>query len=390
MRRDTHDEVSSTSSHPSLTEGIRNFGPNERSQLSLQGLQLANHSPLEQRFMNASSFQPNVHPNRRIRATATGQPRRPPGEVPCRTFCQGSIVLVLVWSVGLIWNTFNAFNMDIPLVYPNGTHPHSLAFTQAGALGLDVFFASDWPHAFFSPTGLACHSEMGDRLLIAERYGVHELSLQAPQREPSQFRPALEECLASEPAFHAAGIDDISIQCDPEDGTPVCFAFLLSVGHQHVLQCPLGVFSGSTIIHLPELHSWRAFATGLNVHSFWGLTSKGILELQRRQRASKTAEELVALSIAAQSDLDMAKLHVVNNNAGSASYLLAMDGAGSIRAWPLQSRDQQRVPAISTQEGPRDARWVGMCSTDDALYTIGESRSEYGAKLRRRPLQDVL
>lgn len=84
----------------------------------------------------------------------------------------------------------------------------------------------------------ACHESYGQRVLIAERFAVHEVrvSKNGSQLPPRRLQD-VDLCLAQAPAFHSAGLAGVGLECS-ESGS--CNVLLLAASGDLVLVCPIG------------------------------------------------------------------------------------------------------------------------------------------------------
>lgn len=291
--------------------------------------------------------------------------RRPPGQMPWRTFLQGSQALIVVWCFGFGWSCFNLIlQVDLPLqrVLPGGEllgaarHPERVAELAP-------------PHAFFGARGLACHEAWGPTLLVHERYAVHALRLGVDASsgtwaavgaaEPLGWEPALAGCLAEARDFQAEGIGSVSLQCESRgDAGSTCVAVLLGARGRRALRCPLpGVApdapaaGGNLTLHGGP---WRALAAA--EHGAWALQGAAVVELQPREGVSG---EL--LPKAEVSDAEAAAEHLL---ALGRRALLSLEPGGLLRAWPLAR------PAYLAWQLPRTVRWSGVCAAGGSLYFV--------------------
>jgi len=110
-----------------------------------------------------------------------------------------------IWTICSLW-----FGLSVPLV-PLG---NMLAPDQLDPVLVET---GSWPHHFFTPRGLACHPDLGPILLVAERYGVLELRMDAIDNEPPvpHPQPDVARCLRNDLDFAAGGLSSISLECYP-------------------------------------------------------------------------------------------------------------------------------------------------------------------------------
>jgi len=307
------------------------------------------------------------------------RPRRAPGQMPWRTFMQGSYALAVVWGVGFVWSIFNIlFHVDIPIqpVVPGvsmvGTPKHP-----------ELIFSDAMPHPFFTPRGMSCHADMGPTLLIYERYAVHSLRLAVdpttgmwgvPAGADLSPEPALMACLDAAGDFRAEGMDSLSLTCSHQ--SPGCTATVLGAHGQHTLQCPLGGHDvgveAAPASEAAEVYGgpWRAFTSADSPGAAAWAVRRGrpgaFVQLQRR---SGTSPELVPqVEIAGSAASSVSSLHALDN-----STVVGLEAGGRVHAWFLQSGSQ-----LSWQLPPT-TRWSGLCVANSSLYLLGtQTRQQLG------------
>jgi len=285
---------------------------------------------------------------------ALARKNQPPGQVPYRTFCQASLVYLAVWVFSAGWNLCDGGIKLMP-------RPDAPNETQ-----LELVFDSHWPHSFFKPTGLACHPAAGGAVFIASKYAVHELS-------PSgKLQPALADCLAGEPDFHAAGIQDISIDCPSalSGARGNCTALLLGTSGERALRCNLagGQIAGALL--LPRDNGWRALAASSGT-GFWALGQGEIVELGPQDGGNGVGVQLVPRSsISIGAVTSNTKLHVVAEGEANGGAVVALESDGALRVWPQHGGG----PLLRALPGAGFGSWTGMCSTAGSLYLITEGR----------------
>lgn len=217
----------------------------------------------EERFLTAGGD--SFHPHQREgsgapvgRAERRRRLRRTPGQLPWRTFCQGSLFIISVWAMGFFWCLFRLFYPQIDLPVPSAALGLQRRMEGSSEDGLPrLIFAGPWPHAYFQPLGLAC-AGLGDAgagsegILVSSRFGVHR-----PGTKAESWEPVLAECLARDPEFHAGGLQGLARVCLPaEEGRPSrCGTALLGSNGTSALLCADdeaggGVAEGAIRLHL--------------------------------------------------------------------------------------------------------------------------------------------
>jgi len=200
-------------------------------------------------YRGAETFHPRQDSRR--------ESRTPTGQVPWNTFFWASITIGSVWMLGI-----GAFLIDPALYIGRTPQPVCAAETNAATT-----FALQGPQPLFTngqkllapqqwqprPLPLhavdaACHESYGPRVLIAERYAVHEiqLSTNGTQLPPRRLQD-VDLCLAKAPTFHSAGLAGLGLECT-ESGS--CNVLLLAAAGDRVLVCPLS--SGAETQNLPQ------------------------------------------------------------------------------------------------------------------------------------------
>ncbi|CAE7264154.1 unnamed protein product [Symbiodinium necroappetens] len=186
-----------------------------------------------------------------------------PGRLPAQTVKIGTMVLVGAWATSVVWIiiyiTSEARHLRV-----TGTIEQALAATAASAwmkLFLheptlhkasfrlpfaEVVSFEQWPQAFSKPTALACNPDLGDVLMVVERYRAAVLPLREDAeliKQAATLQARLDRCLSDAPplkAFQAQGIRSASIQCDrTSEAATDCTVWLLSARGSQVLRCPM-------------------------------------------------------------------------------------------------------------------------------------------------------
>lgn len=321
-----------------------------------------------------------------------------PGMVPSRTFTQASYALQAAWVLGTLWNTFDWGENVIPKRH-NQTFPEDQCGNlceqerqtenshpeQAGGIAqaLSTLLQVDghWPHVHFHPTGLACHPAAGTVAMVASKYAVHELDLNA--FPAFHTRPALVECLAADPDFHARGIQDISLDC-PSSASPGsidCDVLLLSSAGDRILRCNLaeGRLKGPQML-LPGNHHWNSLAVGAQ-SSVWALGQDVLLELSPSSRKNDTVMLWPRSEIHAAGASATTKLHVLAEGSEKGGTVMALDAGGRLKAW--QPGAEAPILQVLSGSSSKTKRWAGLCSTMDYLWFITEGEDYAPAALWR-------
>lgn len=315
--------------------------------------------------------------------------RKPPGQLPWRTFRQGSQALIVIWTVGFVWSFCLIFHIELPLKpIPAPEAPEALWKTKWGrrisvssarghVKAPELLFSGSGPHTHFNPRGVSCHAAWGPTILIHERYAVHMLRLEADPdvqlwraAANATFEPALTECLRHAGEFQAEGIISLSLECaavvggggDGDSGHR-CHAVLLGAGGRRAALCDLGkaVEPAWLTIHGGP---WRALAGGAN--SSWALAGPTLVQLQARLGGTDQLLPQLEMSKAAA---NTTQLHALPSGAA----VLGLEARGRLNAWFTDGS-----PQLAWQL-PSNVRWAGVCSTDTALYFVGLSR--FGGEL---------
>lgn len=416
-----------------------------------EALQLAQGDFVQQNFFSDNAaVGTSFHPSRRQKdlGRAEKMPTRPPGQMPWRTFFQGSVVLVLLWIAGTIWVIID---LDLELKIPynrNVTVPEAhhepekvttsepekaehfgdfddskeggfaslsapsvsgssswmrsfwrfLAWTQPvpgwGVQEADIFrkktglkwgaeimFDGDWPHAHFRLRDVACHPRLGlSRVLVAERYGVHELTF-SPGQETAT-RPILTECLSQDKAFVAGGLGSMSLSCSTAGD---CDVVLFSAAGLGALRCPLPLGAGGqnasepTRVALHGGEAFRAVAAGEN-GAAWAVDGEAIVQLGAR--SPTTNDELVPkMEVARNKQIKhVTRLHALGDDA-----VMGLDSRGFLYSWALDGSLPRSyvLPHGSTE-------WTGVCSSGDKVYLAGRHKGGGPASVWRFSAHDGL
>ncbi|CAE7037013.1 unnamed protein product [Symbiodinium sp. CCMP2592] len=150
--------------------------------------------------------------------------RSPPGHLPWVTFRQGTLALLGVWCVGVLWSIFHVFfNIDIVIKPKSESSIANLVSRWVMPSHVEIeLLHQTWPHPHFKPQAITCQAhEDGDlRLLVAERHAVHSLTTvhaatghsMVYASRPS-WQPVAEQCLLQAPDFLAEGVRGMTIRC---------------------------------------------------------------------------------------------------------------------------------------------------------------------------------
>lgn len=343
----------------------------------------------ENAFGHSAQAGASFHPHRQDAATAAdrGLPQRKPGQMPWTTFLQGSYALIVVWSIGFLWSiSFCWLGIDIPLP---PVHPHT-GWARAAARP-DLVYAGSWPHPYFTPRAMACHEAFGPRLLLAETFAVHEISLDGAEDEGSTqaLQPALLDCLSEAPEFQARGIRSISLDCS-SDGS--CAAILLAAAGQETLRCSLGGGSASlegasVAQEAPALSTahggtWRSLAASAAVGaqagaardgSVWALGVDAIVQM--RPRLGSVAGDLVP-----HFEVPHRLGHALEHLQVAGSAVVGLQSSGRLHAWPLWGGD------VMAWQLPTSSRWLGFCAMERSLFLAGVSNADGSVAVWRTTL----
>ncbi|CAE7740342.1 unnamed protein product [Symbiodinium sp. CCMP2592] len=315
-----------------------------------------------------------------------------PGRLPAQTVKIGTMVLVGAWATSVVWIiiyiTSEARHLRL-----TGTIEQALAATAASAwLKLflhestlhkasfrmpfaEVVSFEQWPQAFSKPTALACNPDLGEMLLVVERYRAAVLPLREDAeliKEAASLEARLHRCLSDAPqlkAFQAKGIRSASIQCDrTSNAVADCTVWLLSARGSHVLRCPMiGLANISRVLGGP----WRSLAS----EGPWALRT-----------SNTTFEEPTEDVVQLQPRCDHETCDLIPRR----SYDVAGRGDGLVM-WPTQrswmftfaAREESlRGFRLDADEGavkfidlqlPRFSagdRWLGGCVMSNTLYFL--------------------
>lgn len=320
-------------------------------------------------------------------AEFTALPQRTPGQIPWMTFLHGSYALVFVWFVGFLWSmAFCWSGIDIPLPPVDTMTGWARAATRP-----DLVHSGPWPHAFFTPRALACHTTFGPRLLLAETFGVHEVPLDIAGElgdgdVAPMIQPALADCLANSSDFHARGIRSISLKCE-EEGS--CMAILLATAGRETLHCNL-VQKGAAWVSagFDETRStqfavhggaWRSLASANNGEhdgSVWALGDDSIANL--RPRLGISGDLVPNFDLPHDFGNELEHVHVTR------SAVVALQPSGRLYAWPFSGG------GVKAWQLPVTSQWVGLCVIDQSLFLVGLSRADGSVAVWRTHLPDEL
>jgi len=310
--------------------------------------------------------------------------RRPPGLMPWRTFFQASLILFVIWSIGFLWIlaseifgvhfSSSAFNRD-PNCNPDDLMASGANHVSSG-LPERIQILGGWPHPFFQPEGLACNAH-GDELtlLVMERYAVHELLLSSTAEGTFQGRmqPALESCVARNPAFHAGGFHSLSLDCasganrQSADCDGVLFgATLERNGTRGLMRCKLDRYASEAEHAHIHGRDWHAFTTGTG-GDMWALRDRTVVRLGARRGATNEfvpIAEVPHMRAANTTHLQVLPDHTVlglqPTRTRISAWQVLEDGSIGTYAWQL----------------PRIAKWHAFCATGDAVFLAGTSSSD--------------
>jgi len=345
----------------------------------------------------ARLHQESVNPNRVPTFGATRH-RKPPGQLPWNTFWGGSCALLLVWVMSTIWTICSLwFGLSVPLV-PLG---NMLAPDQLEPVLVET---GSWPHHFFTPRGLACHPDLGPILLVAERYGVLELRMDAIDNEPPvpHPQPDVARCLRNDLDFAAGGLSSISLECYPLIEDPLasssltprqesgsqCSVLLVSAAGKGAMRCPLVHYGDlSSATGFKQAHDadgpasqnmkvyggpWRQLVAG-NEGKFWALGEESLVQLGLR---SGTTSELVPWHESEEAEASSTThLHAFLDKA-----VIGLQVDGKLHAWSQSKRLTKKWIL------PQDVKWSGICTTSDSMYLVGAFEGSEAASVWKSQL----
>lgn len=282
---------------------------------------------------------------RNMRKDATER-RRNPGQMPWRTVRLGSIVLIAMWTVSIIWSiVYEILHVQAPF------HPPQEDKEQLPQLLID----DNWPHTFFAPRGIACHPALGGRIFFVERYGVHELRVDT--QGENELQPALAQCLEHNIDFLAAGIDGISVECSQgESLEPICDAVLVGSPGNSLLRCSL--HEGQKFGHrLPLVggEDWHSVVAG-DGSVFFALRNTTVAQFGPRWSSGRPLPQF-ELPVVAPQDV---KLLVLGRKA-----VLGLEKDGTLHGWSITGKPTEHWHL------PKTSHWTDMCHNGDAFYFIG-------------------
>ena len=322
----------------------------------------------------ATTFHPH-RPSTRQEEAATRPHRRPPGRMPWSTFREASLVLMVVWGVGLLWCFIRIF-LDIDR--PTWHRPDAEllgALGPAVEAGLELVFAGPWPHAHFQPEGgLACHDSLG-AVLVAERYGVYELPLR--NRSLGAPRAALEACLAQDPDFQSRGLRGVAMRCPAGMGEPACDAVLLGVHGAGALRCPLseGALGEPAARLAARSGSWRSLGSG-DVGGLWALREAGDALVWLQPQLGSEVE------LAPRLELPLGVLGGARwAQALPAGVVLGLAPGGKLQAWAPRcdvGHGREEPALLWALDLPKDVEWAGLCVTGAGAAYLASGPSQRG------------
>lgn len=331
---------------------------------------------------------------------------RTPGQVPWRTFWQGSMFIIMLWAVGFVWCVGRIFshNIDVPILVQGATLLGATRYHQLQRLLPQeatrprLIFTGPWPHSFFDPAGLSCEgigSEEGsslESLLVGGRFELHTLSV-AEETSDAAWRPSLAECLAEDPEFHADGMAGLALlrrgsaTCPPgaEVGSASCWpaVVILSANGTTALRCEgRGAAVEATRI---TIHGgpWRSIlAVGPEGDGLAAIRQSdgAVVWLRRRSGGASGGgaglEELVPdfeWSPAARRGSSTAT-GLLRASLLRDTMLLGLQEGSLLRAWDLKQGNG--APALWELQLPQAWRWSELCirAGEEAAYLIARGQ----------------
>lgn len=323
----------------SLPQQTSDEGVNARDEASI-------HSAPRYRMAEAPFF-PHQRSNAELRS------RRPPGQIPWNTFLQGSLLLIAVWSIGTLWTVVSVIFQSEIILVPSETP----AFVR--------IVDGPWPSAYYKPVGMACSPALGELALIVGKFSVHIIGLDGEREH--HMAPALTECLAASPDFHAAGISDVSLNCSAANSpSPTCAAWLLSSSGKRALKCDFvmsnDAYAGAGDMQIAgwkefDLHGgpWRsiAFSRGGQLISM----EKGRL-VQMRMGLNNRSEFLPHRQLPHVMPHDTFQFHVLPS-----SKTIALGPHGHLSAW-----DSAGERIAVWHKGLHS--WMGTCASARSVFAL--------------------
>lgn len=320
--------------------------------------------------------------------------RPPPGDLPWRTFYQGSMVVVGIWAIGTVWSSAQVYlGFHIPIRPVPG--PGLQSWVHSRALELELVSDRRWPHTFFNPKGLGCHSTLGPgRIFVAEAHALHEMQLIAGEGRSAShasWQPALQQCLEQVPDFVANGIRGVSIHCPEgkpmkdnwtlQDADGHCSAVLLGALGQSLLSCQLQGSANASASKVVVSHlyggPWAAVAAISKTESPPSSRAMGIFWAQGQATLVQLGSQALRAAGLQQDGADgpLVPLLEVSSQAQTipttpileVDHMVALsDGSGVLTLTPegLQLRSlgwPQQLHELRLPQGS-GARWAGLCS----------------------------
>lgn len=299
--------------------------------------------------------------------------RSPPGHLPWVTFRQGTLALLGVWCVGVLWSIFHVFlNIDIVIKPKSESSLANLVSSWVMPSHVEIeLLHQTWPHPHFKPQAITCqaHDDGDLRLLVAERHAIHSLTVPGGHSmvygsQPS-WQPVAEQCLLQAPDFLAEGVRGMTLRCRDSE----CFLVLLGLHGRSMLSCPLGLSSSNSTLSELLGGPWKVIAdvSGSDVQrsegSFWTMPGQGNVLVQlgsqlqkaaglpQDHKASAALMPLLEVPVRASSEVtDLVTL-------GSSALSLQRDGTLLIHdlSGSYAETFRQQLPA------DHGARWLGLC-----------------------------
>lgn len=314
-----------------------------------------------------ASAQSDAAAARTLRRVAAA--RTPPGRIPWRTFLHGSTVLICIWIAGAVWVSLLCLGGVNVMPYVPGKNTTATVqeaestslsrdarHNESGVSLLQLVQMGPWPRHFVRPTSLVCHAELGDSMLLVERYAVHELSL-ASSGGRTKWKSALQDCVANYSGFQSKGFAGLTVQCAAGAS---CTAWLLGASGRRALRCDL---RGREAPHEIVLHGgpWRSLVASSS--SLWAVGSSSVARLGHVSEFAGAGSALVPEQELPGEDLEsLTQLHA------EGEVLLGLDANGFIRSWSLA---RGRHNAWSLTGAPAGALWApAICSVNGAAYLL--------------------
>lgn len=279
------------------------------------------------------------------------QLQRMPGKLPWVTVLHGSLVLIVLWALGVCWSIAYVLNVDIK-------------FSDGGSFAKIVARKSStpvtWPGPFMDLVGMTCDEAEGFGALFATKYSLHS-SIALSSGDPTaalaysslDANSVLDPCLAQAPVFQGNGFADITLGCRGNE--TACSVVLLGVDGFTALECPFREMespsNNMTTLRLMG-GPWHALASG-DGDNIWAAGTDALVRLHRSSTDGTTF--IPEFELPFGNAINVTQLHVVQGR-----WLLALQRNQKLHAWSLTggTRRQWTLPA---------GDYLSMCTSGNAL-----------------------